>query len=174
MAESWTYLTYETRRPTYSEYKFIASKIKRLPMGLTEREYNDLMNQGCGKAGPLAWANGIDWKMFSLMKPQIPASDWVSFRYFADLHSGCKQLLADKDKAEREVEKAKNELWGYEFTSTNIINLTEADKSSNSQQPGIGVEVQRERSNQTSNDLFRQSLWDTQDRYQTTTFQPVC
>jgi hypothetical protein len=168
MPNTWADLNYGPRAPTYSEYQFIASKAEKLPMTLTEAEYNDLMQNGIGKSGPLAWANAIQWRMFSLMEPKVDASEWLRNGYDAMLRTACKQLVADRDKAEEEASekrlalwrKAKkreweemernqfgeteNELVRYEFTSIRILSLAGPDMSGNSLHPEIKLEAQQE------------------------------
>lgn len=149
-------------------------------MSLSEREYNDLMQNGSGKSGSVAWANAIDWKMFSLMKPKVDASIWLQNRYAAQLSSACRHLVAHRDKAEKEASEKRlaewrkgkkrdwkemerkwsgettNELVRYEFTSIKIVSLTASDDG-NSHQHQMELEVRRESrtSGQPSNGSLR-------------------
>ena len=182
MPNTWADLSYGPRTPTYSEYQFIVSKAGRLPMSLSEDEYNDLMQQGGGKSGPLAWANAIQWKMFSLTKPKVSPNEWLYKGYDRMLQSACKQFVADKDKDEKEASEKRLAVWReskkrewkdmekyefgevehelvrYEFTSICIVSFAGSDMSGNSLHPKIKLEAQGESWNfgQPSNDSLHQ------------------
>lgn len=167
MPNTWADLNFGPRVPTYSEYQFITSKAKNLPMCLSELEYNDLMRNGRGKSGPLAWANAIEWRMFSLMNPKVGAATWLNYGYAAELRSACNQLVTKRDKAEKDtgekrlaawrrekkrewkememqlIGEIKNELLRYDYTLIRMISLTQPD-GGNSNGSEIKLEVQQE------------------------------
>ena len=158
MPNTWADLHFGSRTPTYGEYQFIISTIKRIPICLSEPEYDDLMQNSGAKSGPLAWANAIEWKMFSLIDPNGDASAWLLNGYAADLCTACKQLVADRDFGEEDsgdkrqavwrqgnqlFGETKNEFARYEFVSVRIVSLTEP-YSGNSHGPEIKLEVQEE------------------------------
>jgi len=159
MPNTWADLDFGARAPNYSDYLFIASKLQKLPLTLSEPEYNDLMAKGNRKTGPLTWANAIEWKMFELMGPQVDASDWFRRGYAKDLCAVCKQFVTDREEMERY--ETENELVRYEFTSIRIVSLAGPDlMSGNRRQPEIKLEVQEEGwgFGQPSNGSFHQPV----------------